>query len=124
MGEIPRRGRHLPETCIALRSKEGRRAGNCNGTRENTLGMVRGLPPLFPFHQPHKQKDLWLDGYLEYPHAAKALYIYKHPCLLRDANPGPLAQQSASLTAIPNGQHCLYVTEISEGYRAINAIIP
>ncbi|GFV61553.1 hypothetical protein TNCV_4543851 [Trichonephila clavipes] len=26
------------------------------------------------------------------PHAAKALHIYKHPCLLRDSNPVPTAQ--------------------------------
>ncbi|GFT25405.1 hypothetical protein TNCV_182321 [Trichonephila clavipes] len=45
-----------------------------------------------------------IDGYLEYQHAAKALYIYKHPCLLRDSNPSPTAQQSASLTAIPDGR--------------------
>ncbi|GFX17171.1 hypothetical protein TNCV_2856941 [Trichonephila clavipes] len=36
-------------------------------------------------------------------HAAKALYIYKHPCLLRDSNPDPMALQSASLTIIPDG---------------------
>ncbi|GFT83591.1 uncharacterized protein TNCV_4866461 [Trichonephila clavipes] len=42
---------------------------------------------------PSTREDLWLDGYLEYPHAAKALYIYKHPCLLRDSNPVPTAQQ-------------------------------
>ncbi|GFT89926.1 hypothetical protein TNCV_1666401 [Trichonephila clavipes] len=34
--------------------------------------------PLFPFHQLRE-----LNGYLEYPHAAKELYIYEHPCLLR-----------------------------------------
>ncbi|GFT75480.1 hypothetical protein TNCV_4832921 [Trichonephila clavipes] len=31
------------------------------------------------------------------PHAAKALYSYKHPCLLQDSNPFPTAQQSASI---------------------------
>ncbi|GFV89674.1 hypothetical protein TNCV_1576471 [Trichonephila clavipes] len=34
----------------------------------------------------------------ELPYAAKALYIYKQPCLLQDVNPGPTAQQSESLT--------------------------
>ncbi|GFV56754.1 hypothetical protein TNCV_2539561 [Trichonephila clavipes] len=29
--------------------------------------------------------------------------MYKHPCLLRDLNPGPTEQQSASLTTIPDG---------------------
>ncbi|GFU05198.1 hypothetical protein TNCV_575301 [Trichonephila clavipes] len=32
-----------------------------------------------------------LECYLEYPHAVKALCIYKHPYLLRDSNPGPYA---------------------------------
>ncbi|GFV41791.1 hypothetical protein TNCV_3629421 [Trichonephila clavipes] len=41
---------------------------------------------------------------LVYPHAAKALYLNKHPCLLWNSNPGPTAQQSASLTTIPDGQ--------------------
>ncbi|GFT60837.1 hypothetical protein TNCV_3615741 [Trichonephila clavipes] len=45
-------------------------------------GVVRGLPPT-------SREDLWLEGYLKYLQAVKALYIYKHPCLLRDSNPGP-----------------------------------
>ncbi|GFW61494.1 hypothetical protein TNCV_347421 [Trichonephila clavipes] len=53
---------------------------------ENILGVVYGLPTTFPFHQPHEGT---CDGYLEYPHAMTALYIYKHPCLLRDSNPDP-----------------------------------
>ncbi|GFT25950.1 hypothetical protein TNCV_2807891 [Trichonephila clavipes] len=52
--------------------------------RENTLGVGRRLPPLFPFHQP-KRGDLRLDRYSEYPHAAKALYIYKHLCFRTQA---------------------------------------
>ncbi|GFX83455.1 HTH_Tnp_Tc3_2 domain-containing protein [Trichonephila clavipes] len=31
-------------------------------------------------------------------HAAKALYIYKRPCLVRDKNPGSTAPQLASVT--------------------------
>ncbi|GFV61311.1 hypothetical protein TNCV_4103691 [Trichonephila clavipes] len=53
-----------------------------------------GLSPLF---------SLLLNDNLEYPPAEKSLYIYKHPCLLGDSNPGPTTQQSASLTTIPNG---------------------
>ncbi|GFW43580.1 uncharacterized protein TNCV_4769321 [Trichonephila clavipes] len=52
---------------------------------------------------PTSRKDLRLGGYLEYPHAVKALCIYKHPCLLRDPNLGPTASQSASLTSIADG---------------------
>ncbi|GFY21755.1 hypothetical protein TNCV_1168991 [Trichonephila clavipes] len=33
---------------------------------------------------PTSREDLRFNGYSEYLHAAKALYIYKHPCLLRD----------------------------------------
>ncbi|GFX40487.1 hypothetical protein TNCV_1412971 [Trichonephila clavipes] len=39
-------------------------------------------PPTFLPLPPTRREDLRLDGYLEYPHAAKTLYIYKHPCLL------------------------------------------
>ncbi|GFW12318.1 hypothetical protein TNCV_815731 [Trichonephila clavipes] len=42
----------------------------------------------------------WL---LRLPPAAKALYIYKHPCLLRYPNLGPTARLSASLTTVPDG---------------------
>ncbi|GFW94838.1 hypothetical protein TNCV_4248781 [Trichonephila clavipes] len=35
---------------------------------------------------PASREELQLNSYLEYSHAVKALYIYKHPCLLRDSN--------------------------------------
>ncbi|GFX87920.1 uncharacterized protein TNCV_4373851 [Trichonephila clavipes] len=57
--------------------------------RKNTLEVVRDLPPLLLL--PTSRQDLRLDGYLEYPHAAKARHIYKHPCLFRDSNPDPTA---------------------------------
>ncbi|GFX79856.1 hypothetical protein TNCV_4981681 [Trichonephila clavipes] len=50
------------------------------------------------------REDLQLDCCLSYPPAAKAMYIYKHPCLLRESNPGPTAQLSESLTTIPDGR--------------------
>ncbi|GFU78247.1 uncharacterized protein TNCV_5008281 [Trichonephila clavipes] len=68
--------------------------------RKNTLGGGQRPPTSLP---PTSREDLWLDGYLEYPHAVQALYIYKHPCLLRDSSPVPTAQESASLTTIPDG---------------------
>ncbi|GFV06842.1 hypothetical protein TNCV_4157471 [Trichonephila clavipes] len=61
------------------------------------LEVVKGLPPT-------TREDLRLDGYLEYPHAAKALDIYKHPCLLRDSSPVPMESQSDSLTTILVGR--------------------
>ncbi|GFT20560.1 hypothetical protein TNCV_2183941 [Trichonephila clavipes] len=50
-------------------------------------------PPNFLFLSPTSREDLHFDNYLENSHAAKALFIYKHPCLLRDSNSGPNAQQ-------------------------------
>ncbi|GFX16783.1 hypothetical protein TNCV_2517631 [Trichonephila clavipes] len=67
-----------------------------------TRRVVRGFPPLFPFHKP-LDRNLQIDGYSEYPHPTKALYVYEHPCLIRDSNPGPTAQQLASLTTIQDG---------------------
>ncbi|GFW73609.1 uncharacterized protein TNCV_1540641 [Trichonephila clavipes] len=63
--------------------------------RKNTLGGSQEPPTSLPL-PPATREDLWLDGYLEYPHAMKALYIYKHPCLPQDSNPGPTAWQSAN----------------------------
>ncbi|GFV73410.1 uncharacterized protein TNCV_3389261 [Trichonephila clavipes] len=63
----------------------------------------QGPPTSLPF-PPSSGEDLRLDGYLEYPHTAQALCIYKHACLLWDSNPVPTAPQSASLTTIPVGQ--------------------
>ncbi|GFX91885.1 hypothetical protein TNCV_3577151 [Trichonephila clavipes] len=80
---------------------------------DNFEGENRGQGlhlPLFPIHLPHE--DLRLDGYLEYPLAAVALYIYKHPCLLRDSKPVPTAPQSASLTTISDGR-------LKIGYKAV-----
>ncbi|GFV87537.1 hypothetical protein TNCV_3281751 [Trichonephila clavipes] len=48
------------------------------------LGVLRGLPPLYPFHQPH-EKTCGSRRLCRVSPAAKALYIYKHPCLLRDS---------------------------------------
>ncbi|GFS97693.1 uncharacterized protein TNCV_2558541 [Trichonephila clavipes] len=71
--------------------------------RKKTLGVVRGFPPLPP--PPTSGEDLRLDGYLEYTHAAKALYTYRHPRLLWDSNPVPTTPQSVSLTTISDGRH-------------------
>ncbi|GFS73700.1 uncharacterized protein TNCV_1457691 [Trichonephila clavipes] len=70
----------------------GRTSGGGQGPSTSLL-----LPPTTREH-------LRLDVYLEYPHAAKALYIYKYPCILRDSSPVPTAPQSASLTTIPVGR--------------------
>ncbi|GFT40003.1 uncharacterized protein TNCV_12431 [Trichonephila clavipes] len=74
-----------------------------NLVREHPDGWGQGPPtsslPLT------SREDLRLDGYLEYPHDAKALYFCKHPCFLRDSNPGPTAQQSKLLSTIPDGRH-------------------
>ncbi|GFX55328.1 uncharacterized protein TNCV_3968821 [Trichonephila clavipes] len=59
--------------------------------------------------KPISREDLRLNGNLECSHAAHALYIYKHPCLLRDSNPFPTAPQSASLTTILDGRQFIYL---------------
>ncbi|GFV48687.1 uncharacterized protein TNCV_293001 [Trichonephila clavipes] len=69
-----------------------------------TLWGGQRPPTSLPF-PPTSREDLGLDGYLEYLHIAKALYIYKHPCLHRDSNPVPTAQQSASLTNLTDVQY-------------------
>ncbi|GFX22733.1 uncharacterized protein TNCV_4838701 [Trichonephila clavipes] len=74
--------------------------------RENTRGG-QGSPTSLPL-PPTSREGLRLDGYLEYPHAAKALYIYKHLCLLRDSSPVPTVQHSARLTTVPVGRHKLF----------------
>ncbi|GFW54034.1 hypothetical protein TNCV_3828421 [Trichonephila clavipes] len=72
---------------------------------ENTLGVVRGLPPLST--STNLTRGLAARQLFRVPHAAKALYIYKHPCLLRDSNPVPTTSQSASLTTIPDGRQIM-----------------
>ncbi|GFT97712.1 hypothetical protein TNCV_4229061 [Trichonephila clavipes] len=63
--------------------------------RENTLGLVRGLTFPFPFHQPPKK----ICGST---HTMKISFIYKHPFLLGDWNPGSMTPQSASQTTRPD----------------------
>ncbi|GFY30728.1 hypothetical protein TNCV_3118881 [Trichonephila clavipes] len=72
--------------------------------RGKTPGGSQRPPTSLPL-PPTSLEELRLDGYLEYPHAARTLRIYTHPCLLRDSNPSSTAQQSASLTTIPDRRH-------------------
>ncbi|GFY07367.1 hypothetical protein TNCV_5085521 [Trichonephila clavipes] len=58
------------------------------------------LPPTSP-------KDLQLDGYLKYPHAAKALYIYKHPSY-------PGFEPRSNGPAVSVASHCTGLTESVE----------
>ncbi|GFW29629.1 hypothetical protein TNCV_3934971 [Trichonephila clavipes] len=68
--------------------------------REDPLGGGQEPPISFPL-PPISKNDLRLEGSLKYPHAKKALCIYKLPWLLRDSIPRRMAQQSTSLTTIP-----------------------
>ncbi|GFV68086.1 hypothetical protein TNCV_1873681 [Trichonephila clavipes] len=56
-----------------------------------TFGVCGQRPPTSLRLKPTSREDLRLNGYLEYSHAEKALYICKHPCFLRNWNPGPTA---------------------------------
>ncbi|GFW11277.1 uncharacterized protein TNCV_3807971 [Trichonephila clavipes] len=70
--------------------------------RQNILSDQGSFTSVLP---PPSREDLLFEGYLEYSHPAKALYIYKHPCFLRDSNPGPTAKQPESLTTKPDVWH-------------------
>ncbi|GFT46750.1 hypothetical protein TNCV_1317021 [Trichonephila clavipes] len=65
--------------------------------------MVKGLPPLFLFHQPH-ERTCGSRRLFRVPPAAKVVYIHKRSRLLRDSNPRQMAPQSTSLTTIPDGR--------------------
>ncbi|GFX56053.1 hypothetical protein TNCV_1953731 [Trichonephila clavipes] len=56
--------------------------------RENTLSQ--GLPLLFLFHQPH-ERTCSSAAIMSTSMTQRALYIFKHPCLLRDSSPDPTA---------------------------------
>ncbi|GFX12948.1 hypothetical protein TNCV_3659441 [Trichonephila clavipes] len=45
-----------------------------------------GVPLTSLFLPPTSREDLWLNDFLNNTHAAQAVYIYKHPYLLRDSN--------------------------------------
>ncbi|GFW36513.1 uncharacterized protein TNCV_1344741 [Trichonephila clavipes] len=77
---------------------------NSSWQREGEYPGGGQRPPISLPFPPTSREDLRLDGDLKYPHAATALYIYKDPCHLRDSNPVPAAQQSVSLTTIPDGR--------------------
>ncbi|GFS94905.1 uncharacterized protein TNCV_4457441 [Trichonephila clavipes] len=77
---------------------------------QNSSLMARRIPWIVVWRLPTClplplifREDLRLYEYLERPHAAQALHIYKYPCLLWDSNPDPTAQQSASLTTMRLG---------------------
>ncbi|GFS66531.1 histone-lysine N-methyltransferase SETMAR [Trichonephila clavipes] len=67
--------------------------------REKTLEVDRG------FFSPSTNHTTGLVArrLFRVPPAAKALYIYKQPCLLLDSNPVSMAPQKTSLTTIPDG---------------------
>ncbi|GFS65928.1 hypothetical protein TNCV_2509791 [Trichonephila clavipes] len=78
---------------------------------EQPGGGHRVSYPSYPSTNP--RRGLAAVPLFRVPPAEKALYICKHPCLLRDSNPGPTVQQSASLTTIPDGRLIVYVNRIT-----------
>ncbi|GFX55282.1 uncharacterized protein TNCV_3968361 [Trichonephila clavipes] len=58
--------------------------------RNKLFGRGHGTPTTLPL-PPTLREDLRQEGYLEYPHAGKALCIYKYPCFFQGSNPGPTA---------------------------------
>ncbi|GFT87478.1 hypothetical protein TNCV_2395831 [Trichonephila clavipes] len=65
-----------------------------------TMGVARGLPTSHPL-PPTIIEGLAARWLFRVPPAAKALYIYKHPCPRRDSNP---VSTSASITTISVGR--------------------
>ncbi|GFX22621.1 hypothetical protein TNCV_2993561 [Trichonephila clavipes] len=66
------------------------------GVHQTILGgshpslLTTGPPPQPSYHHHASREDLWFDGYLEYPHAAKVVNGDKHSCLVWESNPRPL----------------------------------
>ncbi|GFW68626.1 arylsulfatase B [Trichonephila clavipes] len=85
-------------------------------------GRGQGLPPLFPFHQSH-ERTCGSTSILSTPHATKALYIYKHPCLLRDSHPGPTASMphARSRVAFMTGY---YPYRVGRQNHVLNPLVP
>ncbi|GFW75033.1 hypothetical protein TNCV_447411 [Trichonephila clavipes] len=78
--------------------------------REDTLGSGQGGHSTSLSLPPTSRNNFRLDEYLEHPHAAQALFIYKHPCLIRDSNPGSSHSSSSEackfgLLAIHQNDH-------------------
>ncbi|GFT64842.1 uncharacterized protein TNCV_2256721 [Trichonephila clavipes] len=65
-------------------------------------GGGQGPPTSLSLSPTTTREDLRFEGYLEYSHAARKLYIYKHPCLLRDSV--STAPQSVSLATMLVGR--------------------
>ncbi|GFW81014.1 hypothetical protein TNCV_4803821 [Trichonephila clavipes] len=76
---------------------------------------------------PTSREDLQLDFYLEYPHASKALYIYKHPRLLQCSNPSPAARLNTTSSVRENsGEWFTNATfsriSVYEAFRAVESL--
>ncbi|GFV16108.1 hypothetical protein TNCV_3378721 [Trichonephila clavipes] len=69
---------------------------------------------------PTSREDLRLDGCSEYFHAAKALYIYQHLCLLRGSIPWPTAPLSVSLNTTPDQQFVKHLINVRSQGREEN----
>ncbi|GFU19968.1 hypothetical protein TNCV_2705971 [Trichonephila clavipes] len=99
------RAKVTPVVCRSFEHHAGYRTIYLDFTsllRRTPWGVIRGLPPSSP--STNITRGLAARRLFKVPHAAKALYIYKHPCLVRDSNPVPAAPQSASPTTIPVGR--------------------
>ncbi|GFW64069.1 uncharacterized protein TNCV_707741 [Trichonephila clavipes] len=80
--------------------------------RENTWGWSGDSQLSTP--STNFTRDLWFDGYLEYPHAEKALYIHKHPCLLRDSNPVPYSTVVSAINLYTGWVACKNINNMIE----------
>ncbi|GFS90057.1 hypothetical protein TNCV_507571 [Trichonephila clavipes] len=85
------RGRHLSWHLRLLTSIPPPKGGRLS------LDSFRVYPLTSLPLPPTSREDLRFGGYLEYPHAMKDIYVYKHPCLLQDSNPSPTPPPLATI---------------------------
>ncbi|GFX51803.1 hypothetical protein TNCV_5015051 [Trichonephila clavipes] len=88
------RGRCMPVVSRSFDSRYALAGFHPNFEGKHSRGGLR--PPTSLSLLPTPREDLQLDGYLEYSHAARPLYIYKHPCLLLNLKPGCNTQVSVA----------------------------
>ncbi|GFX30177.1 hypothetical protein TNCV_1962841 [Trichonephila clavipes] len=92
------RGSHMPKIIFKIFEHHTGKSTFCLGFTP-ILSEHPERPPTCPPLPPTSRDDLWLYGYLEYPHAAKTLHIYKHPFPSPGFEPRPYG------TAVSIGNH-------------------
>ncbi|GFX99781.1 hypothetical protein TNCV_258201 [Trichonephila clavipes] len=94
--------------------------GGCSENKHPGGGQGPATSLLLP---PTSREDMLLDGYLEYPHVARALFKHLQTCLHRDSNQSPTVQQSISFKSrLSFGQKCFSRDSLGGGTLAVISI--